>query len=1315
MKKKIVALTLALMLILTSFVSATSLKDFIDQNFVWVNSENGVKTTTKSIDADLWSKLSTDKNYENENLEGIEPNEDAVDFKAEVLTEEIKTALASMQTVILDDKLKADFNEATIEGEFVITITANDGADIVIPEEHKTGASLYGFTDNNSGGCLALFEEVSRDWNNDVYRDADTLKMKLKVKDDTTVAQAMEGIDDLYYTMEGVTFKRPGDFKITLDVTGYTNLISGGEVAGKINYNFKQRNYTEPPADAWIDPDGSADAITVQVHSPGAYMEATPVKDGKFTVTVNVANNPGITNLSWSLRYDPTIVKPSEFDDGTFAGVGDFASLTTNYSSDAFDVTNEEEINVVGAYTDTVGTTQNGKAFAVEFNVFGAPSDGNIEITLIDNDGSECYQGTFYIMDKLNVKYDTININLYDQDGATLLNTLSGLSGTTVTLPTPDTVPETTLGSYSFLQWQDEINDKVYYAEDEITLVQDMKLVAKYEYIPGTAEITATEAYYVDDSGSDVKALSATTGDSYLYLNDKIYAKFDVTDWVGKSESPMVVLSLLHKRRNGYNHLCADVVSVTDFDGKMDLIEAGTATKDNVAITGTNLVKHYYTGQSEEIKGQHENAILSGTTISSAINNAVKGSDGKAYIALKIYVNRDDSNYCLRTYDFMTGSKLICSTLDSVTVTYKDSKGKNYQTANVDLNSKITLIDGPVHPEGYFFTGWTINGSTYAAGYEYTVGWEPVTITPEYDEGILVTLANAKNENIRIKEAGTVTLPEAKVSTIGTYGTFEGWRAEDGSIYDAETEVSITEDTTFTALWSYTGVSAETVKFDSKYLVNAGKWDAATSTYDDEIKSVEKITDETTLNVNANRTMGDNGYRNRPFVYVALDLKGAQPATTATLNFSAKTSGSATNNGIRVEAVDLLPEKGDTLESSTAYNTVLSTGDSTTYTLKITDLYNAKIGSTLYLKVYGYAYTIEKPQNYVSLSCGDDKFNLTVTTDDNPLYTATLKDGDTVNNTYTGYAGETFVLPTLTGATGVNTFMGWSDGTTTHGGATVYTLPANNVTLNAEWKSVAETWSINLVTAAGGEHSQSVDKDASYTLPDLNDKEGWTFAGWTIDDGESTLTDTALTIDEATAEGKTYKAMYTKNIAYGDVYHANLTNIITKNPTGMFKLPRTKGGNSTHNGGMYTTVDLSGIDTQILKVTWYHTYAYFKQGTNTIYAYEVTGDYSSVFKGLTDGVASTEALDLTGLTIDTTTSGSKTSIATKTTLTNGEWELTGLEGIFNTKIANDKNSVQLVVKTVGSGTANNDHLQVYANSEKPSYFKIYALAGAPSI
>mgnify|MGYP003302129848 CR=1 FL=1 len=111
---------------------------------------------------------------------------------------------------------------------------------------------------------------------------------------------------------------------------------------------------------------------------PAVSMTASEIVDGKFTVTVSVANNPGIDSFAWKLGYDATFATPV-YDVNTFWGeVVSGGTLETNLADTNY-VTGTP-VSAVFAKED--GTTANGKVFAVDFQLTDKAYGAELNFTL---------------------------------------------------------------------------------------------------------------------------------------------------------------------------------------------------------------------------------------------------------------------------------------------------------------------------------------------------------------------------------------------------------------------------------------------------------------------------------------------------------------------------------------------------------------------------------------------------------------------------------------------------------------------------------------------------------------------------------------------------------------------------------------------------------------------------------------------------------------------------------------------------------------------------------------------------------------------
>ena len=141
------------------------------------------------------------------------------------------------------------------------------------------------------------------------------------------------------------------------------------------------------------------------------------------------------------------------------------------------------------------------------------------------------------------------------------------------------------------------------------------------------------------------------------------------------------------------------------------------------------------------------------------------------------------------------------------------------------------------------------------------------------------------------------------------------------------------------------------------------------------------------------------------------------------------------------------------------------------------------IAGTYYIRLYPY----DNEGNTFRIS-NDVILKGTVEEDDTPTYTVTYNLGGGTGTLPTQEAiieGRTFTLAASTGfAKDGYIFTGWNDGTTTYAAGDTYTMPAQNVTLTAQWKEVEKytvTHTLSNVTAtAGATGAEAATEGAAY-------------------------------------------------------------------------------------------------------------------------------------------------------------------------------------------------------------------------------------------
>ena len=152
-----------------------------------------------------------------------------------------------------------------------------------------------------------------------------------------------------------------------------------------------------------------------------------------------------------------------------------------------------------------------------------------------------------------------------------------------------------------------------------------------------------------------------------------------------------------------------------------------------------------------------------------------------------------------------------------------------------------------------------------------------------------------------------------------------------------------------------------------------------------------------------------------------------------------------------------------------------------------------------------------------------------------------------------------------------------------------------------------------------------------------------------------------------------------------------------------------------NNGStLYTSIDLTGVDTQMFKATWSYTSFRMRNGYCKSTFYPVTGDYATVFTGIEWNTTTTEAVDVTGLTLGSAIGATASNVSSTSDYVAGEYKINNLNTYLATQRESGADSVKVAVKLVNGG-ASAEGLRMYNTSAKPVYIKIYVLAGAEAI
>ena len=167
---------------------------------------------------------------------------------------------------------------------------------------------------------------------------------------------------------------------------------------------------------------------------------------------------------------------------------------------------------------------------------------------------------------------------------------------------------------------------------------------------------------------------------------------------------------------------------------------------------------------------------------------------------------------------YEAGESIRLAGATTVTATWKLQKraitfsaganGTGSMTAlEVDHGTEYTLpSNGFTAVAHYEFAGWNVNGTTMAVGSKVTITadtvitavWKKITYTVTFNSG---TNGTGSMSTLTKDSGSTYELP-ANGFTANTYYKFSGWSVNGGSTQAAGTSITITGNTTITAVWS---------------------------------------------------------------------------------------------------------------------------------------------------------------------------------------------------------------------------------------------------------------------------------------------------------------------------------------------------------------------------------------------------------------------------------------------------------------------------------------------------------------------------------
>jgi uncharacterized repeat protein (TIGR02543 family) len=167
--------------------------------------------------------------------------------------------------------------------------------------------------------------------------------------------------------------------------------------------------------------------------------------------------------------------------------------------------------------------------------------------------------------------------------------------------------------------------------------------------------------------------------------------------------------------------------------------------------------------------------------------------------------------------------------LDTVTVTYdlnyEGADSTDYPTETVKYGSTVTVKAAPSR-EGYDFLGWTIGESSDSPGDTLENLTEDITLVAQWKGIVTVSYdlnggeAGSTDYSTETVECGTTVTVKGEPTLAGYW--FGGWSYND-RLYQAEDQLTVTEDVVFVAQWQTvtpTGVKSEQIPWLVLFLLS---------------------------------------------------------------------------------------------------------------------------------------------------------------------------------------------------------------------------------------------------------------------------------------------------------------------------------------------------------------------------------------------------------------------------------------------------------------------------------------------------------------
>ncbi len=802
---------------------------------------------------------------------------------------------------------------------------------------------------------------------------------------------------------------------------------------------------------------------------------------GKFGETLKApeTTRPGYTLVGWVDSDGKQAVIPETFP-------AESENYTAQWVANKYNVIYKNGTELVGEIdqeaTDSIVAVRDGSTVEKEGHTFAgwkSSADGKIY-----NNPADAESAASFTMPAEEVVFEaqwTVNehVVILDANGGAFADGTETFANDEVAFGTAlaDVVPADPTwptDEKTFKGWADaeDATETIIYAPGELQDAtmpdESLNLIAIWEDVVAPvykATFITTEGFFTDKDGNEVKEiiLEYNAGDVIVppvaTRNDGDYTY----TWV-----PSLPLeNIMPAKDMTFVAQWEEVIPGTIEYTITPMIQVLNADGSTSYVQGTVLTKYGNEGQTVEISDGTSTAdihwLYSGLTNS---NSNIPDTDHESNVLTVTLTEGADNN--LVAY-FELAKRNI--TLDSNGGTFADDSVASQTPLH---GSTVSLPEADeVTKDGYELTGWKDSeGNIFEPGDEVAVDgdetyeaiWEEKTYTLTFDE----KGGSAVSKDPVLTEGALYNVPSTSMDGF----RFDGWRAEDGSLYKAGDVFTMpAEDTTLTAEWTRVYTVTYKDAEGNDYEVFTGKVEG------DPVPSLTKATPE------------KDGYKFAGWINMPAD--GKVPASDLVLEPSYNELFTLTYKYETEE--DFLPELPDSKE--------LIEGETITVSaLPVLDGYR--------FAGWDYNGTIYAPGTVFEMPAADA--DLVATWEEIVKYNLTFNEnGGTEVDDEALEAGETITLPSSTKDGFI--LKGWYDGTDYYPAGTEYTMPDFDVDLSATWEikitteapTTAPTYYISFVY--DGEAPEGADVlptdiavkgGETYVLPGISSVEGIEFDYW---------------------------------------------------------------------------------------------------------------------------------------------------------------------------------------------------------------------------